>query len=229
MNKTIYVFVCCAIVLLAACKSVNKTGLATNLQPEIDALSTPGYQKIRNLTLTGDFDGNGTFDTLVQINFSRLWQANLDSFPDPYKMPWDSVVAWFYDMESEVLVFAKNLQVDTLNLGLAIGLYCLINVGDVNDDGADDIAIVVDVCDYSRINFCRIYSLCGNAWQEVKSFAIHEDAFNIYGNIMPVFGEISGYLEKKDSNWYYHDYQRIAYDRPEDVGKMELLKTQPCR
>jgi hypothetical protein len=119
------------------------------------------------------------------------------------------------------LAFNKSNR-DTLYLGEAQGLYCLINIGDNNSDGKDEIAIVVDLLDYSRVNICRIYTLCNNKWIVLKQFTINEDAFNdLTGDKASIFNEIRGYLEKQKGKWHYRDLL-------EDKEKMEPLILKQC-
>ena len=74
----------------------------------------------------------------------------------------------------------------------------MINLGDLNKDKKDEIALVVDVPDYSQLNTCHIYSLCNNQWTEIKRFSIHEGAFTFgKGEDAHNFEEIRGFLEKE--------------------------------
>jgi hypothetical protein len=92
----------------------------------------------------------------------------------------------------------------------------------------DEIALVVDCLDYSRVNSCTIYTLCKNHLKLLKQFQIHEDAFNFNSKKAPVFYEIKEFLERRDGIWIYKDYAQIDYDNPEDVGKMLPLKLGSC-
>lgn len=186
------------------------------------------FQKLNKLTVTGDFDGDKITDTLYQHNFSKLTHVEIDSSLSPFENEWDEVIHWFYDQDSDVYLTLNNAKTDTLHLGVGQGLYCLINIGDNNGDGKDEVALSVDYCDYSRINTCQIYTLCNTKWTLVKEFEIHEDAFN-FKDEEPIFTEIKGYLEKQNGRWVYHDNAIIGYDSPDDVGKMLRLKPKRCK
>jgi hypothetical protein len=213
--------------------NVNKTLSDTILTPEIPTEEIK-FEKLHKLFVVGNFDDNG-IDTLFLHHYSKLTKAEIDSFPYPNGLDdWGDFIKCFYDQEIESYVALSKKNKDTLHLGSAIGLHCLINIGDNNFDGKDEIALVVDYLDFSRVNSCKIYTLCNNKWTLLKQFDIHEDAFdyNYLNNelpIPPVFSEIKEYLEKHDGKWFYLDYQNDDWDRMEDVGKMKRLKLGKCK
>jgi hypothetical protein len=165
---------------------------------------------------------------VFEHNYSRLKSAEIDSSADPFHNEWDTVVNWFYTQDADLCLMINKNKPDTLHLGTAMGLYCLINVGDNNADGKDEIAFVIDELDYSRVNSCKIFSLCRHHWKLLKEFDIYEGAFDFSGNKPPVFRKIEGFLEKQHDKWVYIDYHQ-EYERPEDVGKMIKLKTERCK
>jgi len=184
-------------------------------------------RKLEKHFVVGDFDGDRKNDTLFQHNYSRLTKAELDSAADPFQQEWDTVINWFYDQNTDLYLAMNNKNCGTLHLGTAQGLYCLINVGDNNADGKDEIAFVIDHLDFSRVNSCKIYSLCNSKWKQLMTFAIHEDAFNFTGDRPQVFTEITGYLEQHKKRWVYHDYHEETVN-PEDLGKMIRLTIDKC-
>jgi hypothetical protein len=123
----------------------------------------------------------------------------------------------------------NNNKTDTLHLGTAHGLYCLINIGDNNADGKDEIALVIDRLDFSRVNSCQIYSICNNKWTLLKQFSIHEGSFDFTTDKAPKFDNIKDFLEKQNGKWVYKDYLQDDYERLEDVGKMMTLKLDRCK
>lgn len=183
----------------------------------------------QKLLITGDFDGDGKQDTVIQHTWSGRTGTALEQVADPLKNDWDVVVQWFYTREAEQVLSMAHSSVDSLRLGVAQGLYCLLNIGDSNGDGKDEIALVVDYLDQSRVNSCKVYSLCGNSWTQLKQFGIREEAFDYTGEKAPVFDQIKDYLEKRNGNWVYKDYSHIGYDRPEDVECMLPLLIDPCK
>lgn len=156
--------------------------------------------ELEKLSVVGDFSGNGKADTIVQHNYSRLRKTEIDSSPDPQRNDWDTVVKWFYAEDSELFLTSTQKMLDTLHLGVAQGLYCLLNLGDNNSDGKDEIAFVVDYLDYSNVNSCCIYTWC-NGWELLKSFQINESAFDYGLNNQLPEESIQGFLEKHNGVW----------------------------
>lgn len=185
--------------------------------------------KLEKLFITGDFNGDKKLDTLFQHNFSELNKKEIDRAPDPYQNDWEDVVDWFFKQESYVYLSTNKNNADKLYLTTAQGLYCLINIGDNNSDGKDEIALVTDLCDFSRINSCSIYTICENKWTKLKQFGIHEGSFDYKEGQRPIkYLEIKDYLEKHNGKWLYKDNDQIDYDTPEEVGKMKELKIDKC-
>lgn len=79
------------------------------------------------------------------------------------------------------------------------------------------------------MNTCLIYELCGNKWQPLNEFAVHEGAFDFTGDEEPVFAAIKDGLEKQNGQWLYLPYPTDGYDSPEDVGKMKPLLVGKCQ
>ncbi|MBT1712186.1 hypothetical protein KK062_28350 [Fulvivirgaceae bacterium PWU5] len=183
---------------------------------------------MKKLFARGDFDGDGGEDTIFQHNYSRLTRTEIDNSPDPTQNEWDTVVQWFVDRDADVYLTTHKNNQDTLHVGPAQGLYCLINIGDINADGKDEIALVIDYLDVSNVNSCEIYSLCNNKWTRLKQFGVHEDAFNVTAAKTPIFDSIKGYLEKQNGTWVYNDYSQ-GHDGAKEVGEMLALKLDKCK
>jgi len=184
--------------------------------------------KLEKLFVVGDFDGDRKQDTIFQHNFSRLTKAEIEYSADPFQNEWDTVVKWFNDQDADLYLTLNKSNQDTLHLGTAKGLYCLINIGDNNADDKDEIALVIDKLDFSRVNSCKIYSLCKGKWVILKDFDIYEESFDFSGSKPPVFNEVKDFLERKNGEWYYIDYHQ-EYEKQEDVGKMLPLKLDKCK
>lgn len=223
--RKLYCLLLLACILAVACQHRNKS-LGSHNEPK-QQRSLKMHQ-LRKLAVTGDFDGDGKTDTLKERLICQQTNQEIDWAPDPFQEDWDTVAAWFHTRQATLYLTANTIKCDSLQLGVAQGLYCLINIGDNNRDGRDEIALVVDKLDDSRVNHCRIYSLCDRAWRLLKSFSVHEDAFNFYDNREPVFTEIKDFLERRNGRWVYHDYAQIDYDRQEDVGTMQPVNIPKC-
>ena len=181
------------------------------------------FHKPQKIFLVGDFDGSGRQDTVFQHIFSRKYNMELDSIPLPSESEYlDSFIEWCYDQEVELCLTFKK---DTLHLGIAFGLYCLINLGDLNADKKDEIALSANYYDYSATNSCSIYTICNGKWTLLKQFSIHESAFDFTSNTIPIFKEIKGFLGKENGKWKYLDYMEYIED---NNSKMKLLELGKC-
>ncbi len=225
MKQTFYILT--LILGLLSCNSrTEKTVDSTVTKTADDKVK---LHKLEKLFVVGDFDGDRNQDTIFQHNFSRLTQSEIEQAADPFQNEWDTVVKWFYDQDADLYLTINKSGKDSLSLGTAQGLYCLINIGDNNADGKDEIALVIDYLDFSRVNSCKVYSLCGDKWTLLKQFGIHEDAFNFTSEKAPLFKIIKEYLEFDNDKWVYKDYSQDGYDNSEDVGKMLPLKLDKCK
>lgn len=187
-----------------------------------------GFHKLEKLSVTGDFDGDKKTDTVYQHNFSNLEKKEIQFSPDPMKIDWDEVVKWFYAQDSDITLSGNKKNSDVLHLGTGQGLYCLINIGDTNKDGKDELAFAIDKCDDSRTNTCKIYTLCAGKWQLLKEFGIREDAFDWEGETQPKFNAIRGYLEKQNNVWKHIDNDQNEYDTANEAGQMKALSLNMC-
>ena len=112
-----------------------------------------------------------------------------------------------------------------------VGIDYLINVGDINNDGKDDIAVM---CGYIRymgmVNVCHILSYQKNKWNQILTFDIYGPEFDLSNEEdlkkSKIRDEIPDYLEKKNGVWYYYDYrwENECCDNYEDVGKRIMRK-----
>ncbi len=180
---------------------------------------------LKKLFVIGDFTGNGIQDTIFQHAYSQRTQEEMMLAPSPTKHNWKDIVSWFSYQEVDIIL-TMNTHHDTLHLGNGQGLYCLINVGDNNQDGKDEIALSVDRLDFSMLNSCKIYSSCNNQWKLVRYFQIHEDSFN-WGKDEKQpnkFKEIKNYLEKKEGKWFSRDYKKYVNAKsPKDTLFVPLV------
>ncbi len=178
------------------------------------ATETVEFARMSRLSLTGDFDGNGVMDTLYQHCISTVTGREIDSFPYSAQ---DSMANYFRNLESSV--FLSSRTIDTLGpiaySGGALGLYCLINIGNVDHHKGDEVALVIDYADWSSLNSCKIYSHTSDGWKQTGEFEIFEGAFQHMPGDTPVRDYIPGFLEKESGKWYYKDYMK-------EDGNMEM-------
>ena len=224
MKRTFYLLI--LLLALGACNSPHENPVQSAVETKAEKVK---FHQLKKLMAIGQFDGDQKVDTIFQHNYSKRTKAEIVLAPDPFQNEWDTIEKWFYDQDALVYLRLHNSPFDTLQLGIAQGLYCLINIGDNNADGIDELALVIDHLDRSRVNTCKIYTLCGPHWKLLKQFGIHEDAFNFNGQQAPVFDHITAYLEKQNGHWVYQDYGQDAFDKQEEVGQMKPLNLDNCK
>ena len=61
---------------------------------------------------------------------------------------------------------------------------------------------MADIADESRLNSCRVFSLCGGRWKPMLSFQVYEGALLEDGSA----DGIPGFLEQHAGRWYFQDY-----------------------
>ena len=223
-GKILIWIVMLSVILVYATGSINYKMNEKTISNSVGiTLDSVRFQKLQKKFVVGNFEGNGKQDTIFQHMFSGKQNVELDSIPSVYENDYeDFVISWFYEQDVDLCLIFKK---DTLHLGVATGLYCLINLEDLNGDKKDEIALSVDYCDWSAINSCRIYTVCDGHWTLLKQFSINERAFDFTSDTIPVRGEIKGFLEKDNGKWKYLDYLEYLED---NNSKMKLLKVGKC-
>ncbi len=221
----VIVFLC--FFMIVSCSNNNKE--AQNEETNHQIVHKIQYRKTNNLCIYGNFTVLGKIDTLCSFIYSAKDKIILDSIPDFSSCTYEDMENWIYDNEIVIYLSINNKGIDSLFLGAGMGLYCLLNLGDNNDDGFDEFCLVIDKPDFSRINDCMIYSICNNNWVLHKIFQIHEDAFDYKSESESLFNGIPQYLHFIDNQWYYKDYSTIDYDTEQEVGKMKKLILEKCR
>jgi hypothetical protein len=187
------------------------------------------------LTITGDFNGDGTIETLIQdiadstgtaVKYIPETPAEIEN--DTTNEGWYRYIEFYSNLNYRTRLHTEKLKTDALYFGNSQGLYCLINVGNLNTIKGDEIALVIDRLDQSRSNDCQIFTLCNGVWQQVFAFSVHEDAFDYKRGEVAILKNIPEALEFKDGQWKYMDYMDMPYERIEDVGKMLPLTVPGC-
>lgn len=223
------VFVACAVTP----KSVEqRSEAAVTTQDAIQTEGVIGYYKtFKGGVLYGDFDGDRSVDTVREELISMETRMRIDSFPDPYSIGWDSLVT-YGDRNGFMPILTSSCPgPDTLSSTIALGYYVVLNVGDINHDQRDEIALVPDLLDFSNLNTCRVYTLCDGQWKQVGGFAVNEDAFDYpEGKKDYEFHDIPGFLERRKGVWKFKDYDKSIHARTEaKAEKMRTLKTKRCK
>ncbi len=184
-----------------------------------------GYFTASAFSITGDFDGDGTQDTLNQF-IADSTGVKVQYMKEIDTETWDEYVYTFATYGYMTSIALAGKEDNLLSFNRAQGVYCLINVGNINNTKGDEIAIIPDFIDQSRHSYCYIYALCHGHWQRAFTFSVHEDAFDDYDGAP--YPKIPGILEQQNGVWKYYDYLDMDYDNPEDVGHMLPLKARDC-
>lgn len=221
-----------SLLVLSSCAQIQSKGSDVEkdslTQNSIDSLyPVIRYYALDKKQIRGDFNGDGKLDTLFQNNINLESGMPIDSLPE---LPeWENMLSYLDEHYSNIIVTYSKNQSDTLYLGAGFGLFCFINLGDLNHDKKDEFAFVTENADYSRVNHCYIYTLCHNKFTQLKSFYIYEGTFDSYDTIVPKANEITNFLEKQNGKWMYSDYlEDMEYENEKDVGKLKVLKLKKC-
>lgn len=211
------------IIFSALVKGDWNYGISMTIQTN-DSIPKIILQDIQPQFIVGNFSGKQTMDTLSFQYFSDVDEFEIKKIPT-MENDWDSIIEWFNQTHQIHSYIASGD--DTLFFESAYNLFCFFNMGDVNFDGIDEFAIVVNWLDYSNINSCRIYSICNNQFSLLKDFIIHESAFSQENIQDTSFIGIKGFLEKENNVWQFHDYNDDITDAYES-GESKILQLEKC-
>ncbi|MEC4004954.1 hypothetical protein OX283_009825 [Flavobacterium sp. SUN052] len=177
--------------------------------------------------IVGDFNGDKKLDTLTEIHTSENQKHIITEIP--FINDFDSTVWYYSKHDIQTSLKSSNKNINQLDLGWSFGTYCLINIGDNNNDQKDEVALVIDYCDWSLLNSCKIYSYCSNEWKELQSFEVNENAFSYGKNEVLDPTKIRDFLENRNGKWFYKDYfEYIKNDSNEKPTLMQPIKIKIC-
>jgi hypothetical protein len=198
----------------------------------------PIYDK-RHLII-GTFSDSSKIDTLKESYISTLTNRETCNSYDisNYKSPevtttveesiesdfiMDTLIALIAKAKPRLILKSSNPKIKPLFLNKAgedyvTGIAYLINVGDVNSDNKDDIAVVNSTIRYAgATSTCKIFSYKSDKWKELLSFIIYEIPYEMKNATR----KIPGFLEKKNGKWYYHDYNWQGLDSERRLLKIK--------
>lgn len=139
-----------------------------HLKPEF------GYR----FSIRGDFNGDGKVERLTERYFSLLENSESPKYYDVES--YDELVGIAITKDPLSYLECSNPEIDSLfvsNSGQLFGLSHLKNVGDLNEDGGDEISYVVDWADWSNLNTCRVMSYQNGKWLELYAFPVWDWQF----------------------------------------------------
>jgi|GEM_PF-607935 hypothetical protein len=152
---------------------INKARADSN-KPYIPKKLVPvaGYRFV----ITGDFNGDGKTDTLVEHYFNKLTGKETNKAFDSLE-DYDTLVSLTVHNDPYSFVLCSDKSIDTLNISdnpQLLGLAWLHNEGDLDGDGGDEIGYVIDWADWSSVNTYHIASYKNGKWVDLFSFMIHD-------------------------------------------------------
>jgi hypothetical protein len=135
----------------------------------------------------GDFDGNGTSETIEERYFSQRDQKETNKY-------YEGAEDFFVQLDSATkkknitYLTSPGSAIDSLYVDGILGLLFLKNEGDLNGDGADEISYVASKGQISSKNHCHIMTCKGGKWKELYAFEVREwqlpptpDGARVYG------------------------------------------------
>ncbi|MFC4263981.1 hypothetical protein ACFOWM_13910, partial [Ferruginibacter yonginensis] len=129
-----------------------------------------GYRFI----ISGDFDGDGKKEKLVEHYYSALDNKETNKFYDSLS-EYEQLVELTIKKKPFSFVLSDNIIIDTLHIsfgGQLLGLAYLKNEGDLNGDGTDEVSYVVNWADWSNLNTWHLVTYKNRMWTELYSFPI---------------------------------------------------------
>ena len=174
MNKPFF-YTLAAIILLtttsrnAFCQAVMRM---TTDSDTMEIKEVFGYRFV----ITGDFDGDGQTEQLIEHYFSRRDNKEANKFYDGLNDYGDAVDSAI-KKNAHVFLSFNNPLIDTLHIvkgeyKQVFGLSYLKNEGDLDGDGGDEISFVIDWADWSNLNTWHIMTYKKGKWKELYSFGI---------------------------------------------------------
>lgn len=171
-----------------------------------------------NKFIVGEFDGVKGIDTIFQTVYSGKTSTVVDSVVCRSNGR-DVYMDWGYAENITTKLSINNNPSLTIGKDLCASFSFLVNIGDVNNDGVDEVAFVADYFDFSNLNSMNIYSVCNGEWSKCFSFSVNE----MYMAQNDKVNEIEGVLEKRNGEWFYADYDEFLKGDTEEMPFKKLV------
>lgn len=126
--------------------------------------------------ISGDFDGNGTKETLTEHYYCSSESRDVSKWPDSID-DYDKLIDLIIQKDAYSFVMCDCSTIDTLHIasgGRSFGLAYLENEGDLNGDGTDEVSYIVNLCDWSQLNTWYIMTYKNGVWKILYTFPVWE-------------------------------------------------------
>ncbi|NLR79302.1 hypothetical protein [Chitinophaga eiseniae] len=159
----------------AAKDSVTVVAATPVVTPAKDSIS---YEMGNRLKLSVDLDGDHIIDTIYESYISQKTGQETFKYIDEKNMDIETARDSINANLPISRIYTNIAGVDTLPLtdhSDHFGIYMLENLGDLNEDGGDEIGYVIDLAGHSNLNEYTIITLTQEKkWKKLLTFHIHE-------------------------------------------------------
>ena len=126
-------------------------------------------------SIVGDFNGDRKVDTVFESYISSL--TNKETYKKQNTVDLENNLDLIIKKLPVTRLYASIPRVDTFIVtkeAQQIGLFHFRNLGDLNEDGKDEIGYAINWSDNSNLNHYHIVSIIDNKFKEIFSFNINE-------------------------------------------------------
>jgi hypothetical protein len=176
-NKNKTVLMATLLLGLSNCNNQTKTEQNASINATNPSIKkTMETKQSERLILTGDFDGNGTIDTVYESYISSLTgQETNKNFATE---DWVEEIELTIKNKPICRIYSSIHPSDTFvltNEHQQKGVAYFENLGDLNNDKGDEIGYMIDWADFSNLNTFHVKSFKNKkGWIELFSFTVNE-------------------------------------------------------
>lgn len=208
MNKNIVLIFILFTIIFASCASEETSNKPPVVTPSISIPKdtiVPKKEFGDRYSIVGDFNGDKISDTVYESYISSLTHKETYKILDD--QDWENNMDLIVKNSPVTRLYTTIPNVDTFLVTMQdqqSGLFHYRNLGDINNDGKDEIGYAIKWLDYSNLNTYHVITLQGNKFEELFHFKINESF--LYDNQEGLFdnGEL---IQQKDKNTILYKFQ----------------------